>query len=45
MKRIYYKFSTKKLNEIFNLGGEQIIEEFFTSDNDGGCGGYNTRKN
>lgn len=40
MKRIYYKFSTKKLNEIFNLGGEQIIEEFFTSDNDSGCGSY-----
>lgn len=41
MKKIYYKFNTKTLNEIFNLENEQIIEEFFTTNDDCGCSGYN----
>ena len=43
MKEIYIKFNARKLNEIFNIGGKQILEGFITLDYDNSCNcsGYN----
>ena len=39
MKEINYKFNTKKLNQIFGISGEEIIEETFIVDDIGVCSG------
>ena len=41
MKEINYKLNTKKLNEIFNISGYEVIEETFIVDTDSGCNGEN----